>query len=150
MLIEEYLKSEVGNRIDFANDIMINNKRNKGEAMVHYKLIKYKKKREYKFLEYISANVTLVQLMDSLVNVNHAISVVGNWIFDSKYERALVLNRESLHIIYAPSVGGEQDAIFGKVFLLSDTFLMKQNLKSIVLIFPPKHSHNNLCCYMKE
>ena len=38
MLIEEYLKSEVGNRIDFANDLMINNKRNKGEAKVHYQL----------------------------------------------------------------------------------------------------------------
>ena len=51
--------------------------------------------REYKFLEDISENVTLVQLMDSLVNVNHAISVVGNWIFDSNYEKALVLNRAS-------------------------------------------------------
>ena len=41
----------------------------------------------------ISEHVTLVQLMDSLGNVNHAISVVGYWIFDSNYERALVLNR---------------------------------------------------------
>ena len=48
---------------------------------------------EYKLLEDISENVTLVKLMDSLGNVNHAISVVGNWIFDSDYEKALVLNR---------------------------------------------------------
>ena len=34
----------------------------------------------------ISEHVTLVQLMEYLVNVNHAISVVGYWIFDSKYE----------------------------------------------------------------
>ena len=93
MSIKESLKSEVGNCIDFANDIMLNKKRNKGEARVHYNLIKYKKKGDYKILEDISANVTLVQLMDSLGNVNHAISVVGNWIFDSNYERALVLNR---------------------------------------------------------
>ena len=53
----------------------------------------------------ISANVTLVQLMDSLVNVNHAISVVGSWIFDSNYERALFLNKESLDMICAPSIG---------------------------------------------
>ena len=58
------MKSEVVNRIDSANDIMINNKRIKGESRVHYKLIKYKKKGEYKILEDISANVTLVQLMD--------------------------------------------------------------------------------------
>ena len=50
MCIEESLKSEVGNCIDFSDDIMINNKRNKGEARVHYKLIKYKKKGEYKIL----------------------------------------------------------------------------------------------------
>ena len=94
--IKESLKSEVGNRIHFATDNMINNKRNKGEARVHYKLIKYKKMGDYEILEDISANVTLVQLMDSLGNVNHAISVVGSWIFDYNYERALVLNKASL------------------------------------------------------
>ena len=45
--------------------------------------------------------------MDSLVNVNHAISVVGYWIFDSNYEKALVLNRELLDIKFPPSVGEE-------------------------------------------
>ena len=34
----------------------------------------------------ISEHVTLVQLMDSLVNVNRAIFVVGYWILDSNYE----------------------------------------------------------------
>ena len=37
--------------------------------------MKYKKMGEYKILEDIGENVTLVQLMDSLVNVNHAISI---------------------------------------------------------------------------
>ena len=96
----------------FANDIMINKKRNKGEARVHYKLIKYKKMGEYKILEDISANFTLIQLMDSLGNVNHAISVVGSWIFDLDYERALVLDRASLDMICAPYVGEEQSDIF--------------------------------------
>ena len=63
MRIEESLKSEVGNHIDFANDILKNNKRNEGKARVHYNLIKYKKKGLYKILENISENVTLVQLM---------------------------------------------------------------------------------------
>ena len=116
MRIEESLKSEVGNPIDFANAIMINNKRNKGEARVHYKLIKYKKKGEYKFLEDISANFTLVQLMGLLGNVNRDISVVGNWIFDSNYEKEIVFNRALLDMICAPSVGEEQDAIFETVF----------------------------------
>ena len=67
-------------------------------------------------MEDFSANVTLGQLMDSFGNVNHAISVVGNWIFDSNYEKALVLDKASLDMICAPSVGEEQAAIFEKVY----------------------------------
>ena len=44
MRIEESLKIEVGNRIDFANDILKNNKRNEVEAKVYLNMIKYKKK----------------------------------------------------------------------------------------------------------
>ena len=58
MRIEELLKSEVGNRIDFANDILKKKKRNVGEARMHYNLIRYKKMREYKILEDIRENVT--------------------------------------------------------------------------------------------
>ena len=110
--VKELLKIEVGNRIHFSNEIMLKNKRNKGEVRLHYQLIKYKKKGEYKSLEDISANVTLVQLMDSLGNVNHAISIVGNWIFESNYKITLVLNMASLDMICTPSVVEEQDAIF--------------------------------------
>ena len=62
--IKESFKSEVGNRIDFVNEIMLNHKINKGKARVHYKLMKYKKMGDYEILEDISANVTLVQLMN--------------------------------------------------------------------------------------
>ena len=75
------MKSEVGNRIRFSNDIFKSNKRNKDEARLYYNLIKYNKMGEYNFLEDISENFTLVQLMDSLGNVNHAISVVEKCIF---------------------------------------------------------------------
>ena len=99
------MKSEVGNRIDFSNEIMLNHKINEVEARVHYKLIKYKKLGDYKILEDISENSTLFHLMDSIGNVNHSISVVGNGIFESNYERALVLNKASLDMICAPFVG---------------------------------------------
>ena len=82
---------------------------------------------EYKSLEDISANVTLVQLMNSIRNVNNAISVVGNRIFDSNYERALVLNKASLGMICFPSVGEEKMLYLKRFLMLSDTFLMKQN-----------------------
>ena len=59
----------------------------------------------YDILKYISEYVTVVQLIDSLGNAKHAISVVGYGIFDSNYKKALVLNRESLYVICDPSVG---------------------------------------------
>ena len=104
---------------------MQNRKRNKGESRVHYSLEKYRQKGEYDILKNITANVTLVQLMDSLGNVNHAISVVGSWIFDSNYEKALVRNRASLDIICASSVGEEQAASFEKVYY-SVRFISKE------------------------
>ena len=48
--IKESLRSEVGNRIYFANNIMLNKKKNKGETRVHYQLIKYKKMGDYDIL----------------------------------------------------------------------------------------------------
>ena len=110
------MESEVVNHIDFANNILKNKKINKGETKVHYNLIKYKRKGLYKIVEGIGEHITLVQLMDSLVNVNRSISVVGCWILDSNYKKALVLNRASLDIICAPSVGEEQAAKFELVF----------------------------------
>ena len=54
--------------------------------------------------------------MDSLGNVNHAISVVGKCIFDSNYEKSLFLYRALLDMICAPYVGEEQADKFESVF----------------------------------
>ena len=94
----------MGNRIDFGNAILKNEKIMKGEPRVYYSLSKYEKMGSYDILTDMSEHVTLEQLIYYLVNVNRAISVFGSWIFDSKYERALVLNRESLDMICATSV----------------------------------------------
>ena len=45
----------------------------------------------FDILNYISEYVTLVQLMKTLVNVNRGISLVGHWIFDTNYKKALYL-----------------------------------------------------------
>ena len=52
----------------------------------------------------ISEDVTLVQLMDSLVNMNHAISILGYWIFDSNNKKTLFKRQESLDIICSTSI----------------------------------------------
>ena len=76
MHTEEPLNSKVGYRIGFANAILKNEITIKGEPKVHYTLVKYKKKGSYDILKDISEHVTLVQLIDYLGNINHAISVV--------------------------------------------------------------------------
>ena len=78
--------------------------------------MKYNNMGSYDIMTDICEHVTLVQLMDYLGNVNHAISVVGYWIFDSNYKNSLVLNREPLDMICAPSVGEEQVSEFETVF----------------------------------
>ena len=88
------------NSIDFAKAILKELKTIKGGIRFYYSLSKYKNKGCYDILTDISENVTLVQFMDSLVNVNHTISVVGCCIFDSNYKRALVFNRELLDMIF--------------------------------------------------
>ena len=57
-----------------------------------------------------------LQLMDSLGNVDNAISVVGYWIFDSNHKKALCLTQELLDIICSPSIGEELVPTFRSVF----------------------------------
>ena len=61
--------------------------------------------------------------------MNRAISVVGGWIFDSNYERSLVLNKESLDMICAPYIGEEQAARFEKVYYAVRYILNEEKLK---------------------
>ena len=96
---------------------------------MYYSLRKYKEKGSYDILTDISEHVTLFQLMYYLGNANNAISVVGYWILDSNYEKALVLNREYLDMICAPSVGEEQIALFEKVFTAVRYILSTVHLK---------------------
>ena len=83
---------------------------------MYYILRKYDNKGSYDILTDISENVTLVQLVGYLGNLNHAISVVGYWIFVSNHKIALLLNRELLDMICALFVGEEKVAVFETVF----------------------------------
>ena len=61
MRIEQFLKSKLGNHVDFENDILKNEKKLKGESRVYYSPRKYKKMESYDILIDRSENVTLVQ-----------------------------------------------------------------------------------------
>ena len=50
----------------------------------------------------IGEHVTLVQLIYIAGNVNHVVSIIRCWIYDSNYKRALPLIKEPLDIIFSP------------------------------------------------
>ena len=94
--IEESLTlqtKEFKTRIHFANAIMKNRRRIKVEQNLQYNMTIWNKNYAFDILNDISEDVTLVQLMDSLGNMNHAISIVGHWIFYSNYEKSLFLQK---------------------------------------------------------
>ena len=65
---------------------MINRRKKiKGEQNIRYNMTIWNKNDAFDILNGISDYVTLVQLMESLVNLNCDISIVGHWIFDSNY-----------------------------------------------------------------
>ena len=93
---------------------------------MYYSLKKYINMGFKKTLTDIIEHVTLVNLINSLGNVNHAIIVVGYWIFDSNYERELVMSREWLDMICSPSVGEEEVDTFETAFFMKDTFAQQR------------------------
>ena len=103
-------------RIHFANTIMKKRIKIKVEQNLQYNLTTLKKNVAFDILNDIIKDVTLVQLMESPGNVNHDISIVGYWIFDSNYKKALCLTQESLDIIRSPPIGKELVAMFQFVF----------------------------------
>ena len=59
----------------------------KGEQNLQYNLTIWNKNDAFDILNDISEDVNLVQLMESLVNVNRDISMLGHCMFDSNYQK---------------------------------------------------------------
>ena len=76
------------NRIHFANGIMSNRMKIKGEHRLRYNLKVWHKKDTFDILNNLNEYDTFVQLMESLGNVNHDISIVWYWIIDSNYNKS--------------------------------------------------------------
>ena len=60
--------------------------RNPGDQRLHYNIIKWINQGSLEILHNISENVTLVQFMDTIDNVNHVVSRFGYWIFELNYK----------------------------------------------------------------
>ena len=72
-------KENCKNIIHFDNAIMTNKRKIAGEQNLRNNLTIWSGNDTFDILNDISENVTLVQLIDSLGNVNHAIIIVGHW-----------------------------------------------------------------------
>ena len=57
--------------------------RNLGDHRLHYNIYKRIKQGSFYILCDIREKVSLVKFMENVCNVNHALSIVGDWIFDS-------------------------------------------------------------------
>ena len=64
---------------------MLVRERRKGEQILYYNIDKYKLNGSFEIVNYICEIFTLLKLMEKVGNVNHAVSIVGNWIFDYNY-----------------------------------------------------------------
>ena len=85
MRIEEWLHFQCKGYKDiivFYNSIMKYHVRNPGDQRLHYNIKKEIKQCSFDILRDISENITLVQFMETVGNVNDAVIIVGYWIFD--------------------------------------------------------------------
>ena len=69
--------------LHFLNDIMRDQVLNPGKQRLCYNINKWIKQVSFEILHDISLTFTLVTLMYTVGNVNHAVSIFGYWIFDS-------------------------------------------------------------------
>ena len=64
----------------------------------------------------ISDRVTLLQFMDSIGNINHAVSIFAKWIFDSNLKKVLPLMVKYLNLICSSSDGENIFTFFEEFF----------------------------------
>ena len=72
---------------------MSNKRGKKGEQNLRYNLTIWRENDTFDILNDISENVTLVQLMVSQWNLNHAISILWHWVSYYNYNKALCLTQ---------------------------------------------------------
>ena len=81
--ISPLLTGTILDNIVFENAIMTDESRNFKKPHLRHKLEQWKKYDTFDILNNISKYVTLVHFIYIVGNVNHALSVVGRWIFES-------------------------------------------------------------------
>ena len=79
--------------------------------------------------------------MDSIVNINHAVSIFAKWIFDSNLKKVLPLMVEYLNLICSSSDGENIFTFFEECFLMSGSSTIKEKIRKSI---------NSIFYYMEE
>ena len=66
-----------------------------------YEVVKYFKKKEYKYPKESSNYLTLVTLQGWSGDIGHCCTIMGGWIFDVNYPHSLPLCRELINVVCA-------------------------------------------------
>ena len=85
--------------------------------------------------------VTLLQFMDSIENINHAVSIFAKWIFDSNLKKVLPLMVKYLNLICSSSDGENIFTFFEECFLMSGSSTTKEKIRKSI---------NSIFYYMEE
>ena len=89
-----YQSNGYSGRIKYDNEIMLHRAQNKGDHNVCYDINKRKIKVSFDILNDISEHVILVLFMVTFVNVNQTVSISGNCVFNSNYNKETPLEKE--------------------------------------------------------
>ena len=95
---------------------MISQAWKKGEHSIIYNIKLWNIKGDLETIKDISEHLKLVQLIETVGNVNHEVSIGRNWIFDSYYDKNLPLAKESMNLICYYSDGYAMYLIFERVY----------------------------------
>ena len=109
----------------------MNQAQKKVEQHLNYMIKQWEIKGSFDILNYITEHVTLFQLVDTVGDVNHAVIISGNWIFDSNYNKSLPLAILSLDLICSSLDGDEMFAKSETVFYAVRYVNAKDKLKLV-------------------
>ena len=83
---------------------------------LHYNTRKWKIQVSFEIPHEISEIVTLVQLMDSVGNLNHSVSIVCYWVLGSNSKKGIPLTLYSSNLVCSTSEGRVMFAVFVALF----------------------------------
>ena len=99
---DDSLKVPIGkckDAMDFAKFVMLGRARKVGETRQKYNVVDMNRVSSKKFalFDMVDLSIKVVQIQDKKNIINHAVTIVGRWIFDANFKYALPLSMSSMN-----------------------------------------------------